>query len=240
MSIRIDGGVVVGWSGTSHEIVPNGSVLIDGNTVKSVSTDKSQSADRVIDAAGKIVCPGFVNLHVHSQLNIGDYLLTDVTKKDYLAANWFVFGAPLKEKIEPPAPPAVAMGRKYALYSALRNGATTVLDPGGGPGALDDYVAIVGQTGGRVFFSPPFRSHDIFTDAEGRHYYEERADKGRPGLKVAVDFIKKFHGAHNGRLQGILNPAQAETCEPSLLERKRRRCERIGRADPYSRRRQFS
>jgi hypothetical protein len=28
-------------------------------------------------------------------LNIGDYLLTDVTKKDYLAANWFVFGAPL-------------------------------------------------------------------------------------------------------------------------------------------------
>ena len=109
------------------------------------------------------------------------------------------------------------MGRKYALYSALRNGATTVLDPGGGPGALDDYVALVGQTGGRVFFSPPFRSHDIFTDTEGRHYYEERADKGRPGLKAAVDFIKKFHGAHNSRLQGILNPAQAETCEPSLL-----------------------
>ena len=33
-----------------------------------------------------------------------------------------------------------------------------------------------------------------------------------------MDFIKKFHGAHNGRLQGILNPAQAETCEPSLLK----------------------
>ncbi len=217
MSIRIDGGIVVGWSGTSHELIPDGSVLIEGDSIKSVNTDKSQSADRVIDASGKIVCPGFVNLHVHSQLNIGDYLLTDITKKDYLAANWFVFGAPLKEKVEPPAPQAVAMGRKYALYSALRNGATTVLDPGGGPGALDDYVAIVGQTGGRVFFSPPFRSHDIFTDVEGRHYYEERADKGRPGLRLAVDFIKKFHGTHNGRLQGILNPAQAETCEPSLL-----------------------
>jgi len=31
-------------------------------------------ADKVIDASGKIVSPGFVNLHVHSQLNIGDYL----------------------------------------------------------------------------------------------------------------------------------------------------------------------
>ena len=69
-----------------------------------------------------------------------------------------------------------------------------------------------------MFFSPPFRSHDILTDSEGRHYYEERADKGRPGLKLATDFIRKFHGAHNGRLQGILNPAQAETCEPSLLK----------------------
>jgi cytosine/adenosine deaminase-related metal-dependent hydrolase len=217
MRIRIDGGVVVGWSGTSHEIIANGSVLIEGGEIKSVGTDRSQPADRVIDAAGKIVCPGFINLHVHSQLNVGDYLLSDVTKRDYLAANWFVFGAPLKEKVETPPAPAVAMGRRYALYSALRNGSTTVLDPGGGPGAMDDYVGIVGQLGGRVFFSPPYRSHDIFTDSEGRHYYEEREDKGRPGLKRAIEFIKQFHGAHNGRVQGILNPAQAETCEPSLL-----------------------
>jgi cytosine/adenosine deaminase-related metal-dependent hydrolase len=218
MKIRIDGGVVVGWSGSHHELVPDGSVLIEGDRVMSVGTDQSASADRVIDAAGKIVCPGFINLHVHSQLNIGDYLLADVTKKDYLAANWFVFGAPLKEKVEAPPAAAVALGRKYALYSALRNGSTTVLDPGGGPGALEDYVAIVGQLGGRVFFSPPYRSHDIFTDAQGRHYYEERQDKGRPGLQKAVEFIKQYHGAHGGRLQGILNPAQAETCEPTLLK----------------------
>ena len=218
MKIRIDGGVVVGWSGTSHELIPGGSILVEGNSIKSIGTDKNQVADKIIDASGKIVCPGFVNLHVHSQLNVGDYLLADVTKKVYLAANYFVFGAPVKEKMETPPPAAVAIVRKYALYSALRNGATTVLDPGGGPGDLDDYVAIVGQLGGRVFFSPPYRSTDIFTDARGRHYYEEREDKGRPGLKRAVEFIKKHHGAHNGRVQGILNPAQAETCEPSLLK----------------------
>ncbi len=218
MTLRIDGGVVVGWSGHGHEIIPGGSVLVEGNSIKAVSADRSQSADRVIDASGKIVSPGFINLHVHSQLNVGDYLLPDVTRKDYLAANWFVFGAPLKEKVAAPPAPAVAMGRRYALFSALRNGATTVLDPGGGPGALDDYIAIVGQLGGRVFFSPPYRSHDIFTDNQGRHYYEEREDKGRSGLKRAVEFIRQYQGAHDGRLQGILNPAQAETCEPSLLK----------------------
>jgi cytosine/adenosine deaminase-related metal-dependent hydrolase len=79
MKIRIDGGVVVGWSGSGHELIPEGSLLIDGDQITSVGTDKSQSADKVIDASGKIICPGFINLHVHSQLNIGDYLLADVT-----------------------------------------------------------------------------------------------------------------------------------------------------------------
>ena len=66
---------------------------------------------------------------------------------------------------------------------------------------VQDYVAIVGQQGGRVFFSPPYRSSDIFTDAQGRLYYEDRQDKGRPGLERAGAFIKQYHGAHNGRIQ---------------------------------------
>src|ERR1041385_7900544 len=64
MSIRVDGGTVVGWSGSSHELIPNGSVSIEGDSIKFVGTDKSQPADRVIDASEKLVCPGFVNMHV--------------------------------------------------------------------------------------------------------------------------------------------------------------------------------
>ena len=72
MKIRIDGGVVVGWSGAGHEIIPDGSVVIENDRIRSVGKDKSQAVDQVIDASGKIVSPGFVNLHVHSQLNVGD------------------------------------------------------------------------------------------------------------------------------------------------------------------------
>ncbi len=33
MRIRIDGEVVVGWSGANHELVEKGSILIDGGAI---------------------------------------------------------------------------------------------------------------------------------------------------------------------------------------------------------------
>lgn len=39
-------------------------LLIDGRKV-SLVTDEEPAADRVIDAAGKVVCPGFVDIHMH-------------------------------------------------------------------------------------------------------------------------------------------------------------------------------
>jgi 5-methylthioadenosine/S-adenosylhomocysteine deaminase len=216
MSLRVDGGVVVGWSGAEHELVPDGSVLIEGDTIKSVGRDKP-AADRVIDATGKLVSPGFINLHVHSQTNVGDYLLTDATRGDYMFANYFVFAGLSKERMPQTPKEAVAMGRAYSQLSALRNGSTTILDPGGPPGDLEDYVAIVGKVGGRVFTSPSYRSRDTFADAQGRFSYEDRADGGRGGLQTAVDFARKFNNAH-GRLHAFLIPSQAETCSPELLK----------------------
>lgn len=39
MTIRIDGGTVVGWSGDHHELIPEGSVVIveDGSTSTNTS-----------------------------------------------------------------------------------------------------------------------------------------------------------------------------------------------------------
>lgn len=192
--------------------------MIDGNTITYVGRDRTQAADQIIDACEKLVYPGFINLHIHSQLNIGDYLLTDVSKRDYLTANYFVFGAPVKGKKSGLTTQDAAVECEYSLFSALKNGSTTILDTGGPLVDWEKYVEIVGRVGGRVFFGPRFRSRDIFTDSNGRYYFEERLDKGRSAFKAAIDFIQKYHGEFNGRMQSFLNPAQAETCEPSLLK----------------------
>jgi hypothetical protein len=126
--------------------------------------------------------------------------LTDVTKKDYLAANWFVLGAPLKKKWRRRCHPRP--WQKVCAYSALRNGATTVLDPGVTQrhGRLRGHRWPVRRAG---VLSPPYRA-TIFSLTRKAALLRETEDNGRPGLKRAVEFIQQYHGAHNGRLQGIL------------------------------------
>ena len=46
------------------QILPNTSVLGDGDKIVSVSGD-TKSADRVIDLQGAYLLPGLINLHVH-------------------------------------------------------------------------------------------------------------------------------------------------------------------------------
>ena len=108
------------------------------------------------------------------------------------------------------------MGRKYALYSAPETARPpcSIQAAVPAPWTITWPSLRVRRAG---CFSPPYRSHDIFTDAQGRHYYEKREDNGRPEAKARRRIHPAVSYAHNGRLQGILNPAQAETCEPSLL-----------------------
>ena len=87
MKTLIQGGFVVGFDGTQHEIIKDGLVVYDGNRIEFVGDDYSQAIDRRIDATGCLVSPGFIDTHFHSGINASDYILNDSTKWDFFAAN---------------------------------------------------------------------------------------------------------------------------------------------------------
>jgi len=217
MRTLIEGGWVVAWNGTSHEVWEQGSVVFEDDRIVHAGGAYAGVADTRLSARGKLVSPGFINTHVHPAGNGGDYLLLDMAKNDYRTANYMSFAAPLKGKVTPPPSHAMAALRRFVFLHVLRNGTTTIIDVGGLRGDWDDYARAVDELGVRVYGSPPFRDRNTFMDGAGRLYYDVDAAAGTQGLKDAVAFIKSYDGTAQGRLRGLLNAAQVETCSEPLL-----------------------
>jgi cytosine/adenosine deaminase-related metal-dependent hydrolase len=217
MKTLIEGGWVVAYDGQSHEVHERGSVVIDDDKIVHAGGPYRGAVDTTISARGKLVSPGFINTHVHTAGGGGDYLLLDMAKNDYRTANYMSFAAPLKGKMTPPPADAVAALRAFVFLHALRNGTTTVIDVGGLRGDWEGYARLVDDLGVRVYASPPFRDRDTYMDANGRLTYEEDTAVGQARLREAIDFVRKYEGSAQGRLRGMLNAAQVETCSESLL-----------------------
>src|SRR5216684_3194386 len=217
MRTMIEGGWVVAWNGRGHEVHEQGSVVFEGDRVVHAGGPYAGPADARISARGKLVSPGFINTHVHTAGNGGDYLLLDMAKNDYRTANYMSFAAPLKGKMTLPPAEATAALRAFVFLHALKNGTTTVIDVGGLRGDWDGYARLVDDLGVRVYGGPPFRDRDTYMDAQGRLTYEEDVPVGRARLQEAVDFARKFDGAAQGRLRALFNAAQVETCSEPLL-----------------------
>jgi cytosine/adenosine deaminase-related metal-dependent hydrolase len=217
MKTLIEGGWVVAHNGRSHEVHERGSVVVEDDKVLHAGGPYAGPVDVTISARGKLVSPGFINTHVHTAGAGGDYLLLDMAKNDYRTANYMSFAAPLKGKQSPPPPDAVAALRAFVFLHALKNGTTTVIDVGGLRGDWEGYARLVDDLGVRVYASPPFRDRDTYMDAKGRLTYEEDTAVGQARLREAVDFVRKYDGSAQGRLRGMLNAAQVETCSEPLL-----------------------
>jgi len=217
MRTLIEGGWVVAHNGAGHEVHERGSVVVEDDRILHAGGPYTGPVDARLSARGKLVSPGFINTHVHTAGSGGDYLLLDMAKNDYRTANYMSFAAPLKGRMTPPPPDAVAALRAFVFLHALKQGTTTIIDVGGLRGDWEGYARLVDELGVRVYASPPFRDRDTFMDPQGRLYYDEDVAAGQQRLREATDFVRKYDGAAQGRLRGMLNAAQVETCSEPLL-----------------------
>lgn len=62
MKILIKGGRVIDPANKTDKVAD---VLVEDGLIAKVGANIKESADEVIDVAGKIVCPGFIDMHVH-------------------------------------------------------------------------------------------------------------------------------------------------------------------------------
>lgn len=82
MSILIKDGIVV--TQDRQRRIVSSDVLIEGNKISDVGEHRVSEADQIIDAKGKIVLPGLINLHTHVAMATMRGVADDVSFDDFL------------------------------------------------------------------------------------------------------------------------------------------------------------
>jgi len=216
MRTLIQGGWIVGYNGSGHQLVPNGSVVFERDLIIHVGRDFQGSVDRTIDARGKLVSPGFINCHLHAAVNAAQTVFIIDSKLDYFGSNFIGYAAPRMGTTPPGKTADPVLACKYGMWSALRAGATTILDVGTMPGGPDLFTGLVGDLGVRAYLGPGFRSSEYRFEGD-RVRWEGNEANGTAGLAGAIDYVKRYDGAHNGRIRGMIYPGQMDTCSLDLL-----------------------
>ena len=65
MRTLVKGGTVVGYADGGHHVIENGKVVFEGNDIVHVGDTYAEDVDLTIDASGKLVIPGLINMHAH-------------------------------------------------------------------------------------------------------------------------------------------------------------------------------
>jgi len=224
MRTLIQGGDIVAYHDGGHRLLRGGVLVIDDDRVAFVGRRYDGPVDRRVDAVGKLVIPGLVNIHCHATTEAGGRLIADVGRRDFFQNGFLNYNA------APAGVPGLdqradrVLGGRFALVEMLRNGCTTVVEMGAADDAL---VATAGEIGIRAYLTPGYKSATYRIGGGGQLVYEWDETDGLRGLERARRFIERHHGAHGGRIRGMLFPLQVDTCSPDLLRATRKTADEL-------------
>ena len=128
MKTLIQGGDVVAYADGGHRLLRGGALVFENDRVTFVGRSFTGSVDRRIDAVGKLVIPGLVNIHCHADVEAGGRLIADIGRRDFFHTGFLNYYS-AKKGVKPLGPRQDPdIGGRFALAEMLRNGCTTVVD----------------------------------------------------------------------------------------------------------------
>jgi 5-methylthioadenosine/S-adenosylhomocysteine deaminase len=198
-------------------------LLIEDGHIVQVGPDLSSPHARVLDARGKIVMPGFVNAHTHSNQALEKGLCDR-----YPLDAWMVIASYGGQNAEL-TPRELYVSAMIGAIEMIRSGSTAVLDmprvamdrfDEGSDAVMQAYADIGMRAGVAIAYT------DLnFAGSLPLHLVPGLADTLKPGRSSAVDdvlpklrsFIARWKGRHP-RLQPMLGPSSLPRVSTELFE----------------------
>jgi len=183
--------------------VVHGDVVIRGGRIDAIAPSTGVTADRVIDARGSILLPGFIQTHIHLCQTLFRGYADDLALLDWLKTRVWPMEAAH-------TPKSLAAAARQAASELLRSGTTTVLTME----TVHDTDAVfeaLEPMGLRAVVGKCMMDAD---DAVPKRLLEQTARS----IDDSVAIAKRWHGRANGRLRAAFAPRFAVSCSRELLE----------------------
>ncbi len=228
MRTSIRGGWVVGHTAGQHTMGKGHEVVIEGDRIVYVGPRFEGHVDRVIDAAGKLVAPGFIDTHVHSGHRASHRLISDQGRGDFFGQPFLEISVPKEgtrvegdvRYLRPEDTGADGAREFHALFTVaelLRNGITSFVEYGSQRLIQESLKEQCLKLGVRGFLGPGYDSGRWVGDEHGRLKRITDEENGHREFAEAIRWIERNHGAGDGLVNGILVPREVETTSPELL-----------------------
>lgn len=172
--------------------------------VEDAASTPPPPARQVLDGAGRLATPGFVNVHTHACLT-----MVRGVAEDMGFAPAYTRGVPNGHHLTPDE--AVALARLGAL-EALKFGSTLINDT---YVHAADTLPAMAELGLRVTASPRIHDVDLSRLADG--VWEHRTAIGRRTLDEALALHQRFGGTANGRVGVQLAAHAPDSCTTAFL-----------------------
>jgi 5-methylthioadenosine/S-adenosylhomocysteine deaminase len=230
MRTLIRGQWIVANDGRGHTLLRDGVVAFEGKHIIHVGKTFDGPVDRVIDAGSKLVCPGFIDTHVHSGHRASHRLITDTGRPLYFGQPFLEISVPREGRVVSGDPrylrpgdnalnAALELNAMFTVVELLRNGVTTFVEFGSQESVQLALMKQIERFGTRGYLGPGYDSGRWVGDERGGLKRVHDPEGGLRGLDIAVEFIRRYNGALDDRIRGLLVPREVETSTVDLLEK---------------------
>ena len=166
-------------------------------------------AERV-DGSGKMVMPGFANVHTHFTMTLARGVFEDLSPPHKPPFSAGISPIPLPDM----TPEERRTMAQLGALEAMRCGTTLVLEDSND---VDDYAQALADTGMRYLLSE--RAYDRVGTSVGdpAPFRLDRA-LGQRHLRIIEDTFRKWNGKADGRLRIAVSAWAPDMCSPELLK----------------------
>lgn len=201
---------LVAWERNGHVYGRDTDLVIEGNAIVFVGEGYDGSFDHEVDARGKMILPGFINIHAHpSSEPLRKGITDEIRSPAFWHSSLYEFLPVLRNDHA-----GMIAALRVAVAELLMSGVTTLVDLSF---PYEGWLDTLAETGIRGIAAPMFRDATWRTPNGHAIEYDWDETAGRRSFEQACRVIEMANQHPSGRLAGMVCPAQVDTCSADLI-----------------------